>query len=231
MNPFSEMKLGEHDLKDWDVVIAREQNNGQGRTGRKWHSQKDETLCFSIALPYDLRDFALKMNLISGYAICDVARTYVGDRAKVKWPNDVLIDKKKSSGILLHLYKNCFCMGVGVNISQKEFAPEIKDIANSLHLATGEDFDPLVVLNQILEAFISKLGQMISGNLKIEDVYPEYSQYYGQQTTVHYADGNKYAIIDKGINEDGLLIAEKEDGSEERIISGVDIGLNLNLYT
>ncbi|MCT4552157.1 MAG: biotin--[acetyl-CoA-carboxylase] ligase [Alphaproteobacteria bacterium] len=227
MDPFKEMKLGDIELSEWDVIVARLQTKGKGRTGRKWLSEKDQTLCFSMALPTSYAALALKINIISGYAICDVIKEFVGDRAKVKWPNDVLVDKRKLSGILFHNNSGNLCMGIGVNINQTSFPEEIKDIATSLRIVTNKNHDPIEILDKILKSFIYKLKLLLSEELKIEEKYPEYSQYYNQKTKVHLKDGSSYKIIDKGIDEDGLLIAQKEDGTEEHLVSGIDVGINL----
>src|SRR4051812_30256001 len=93
------------------VVTAREQTAGRGRQGRRWVGPPGEALLVSVIL----REFDGLLPLRAGLAVADVA----GEAARVKWPNDVLVDGRKLAGILVEgrPHEGRAGVGIGVNVS------------------------------------------------------------------------------------------------------------------
>ena len=124
------------------MVVAQEQKAGKGRYGRGWHSPPDEGLYVSYLLyPGWKVERAPFLNMISGLAVAHTIHEQGGTglRLKLKAPNDVLIEGKKVCGILsemgtLHDRIGWAIIGIGVNLSQKDFPGELSHKATSLRL-------------------------------------------------------------------------------------------------
>lgn len=146
------------------VIMAGEQTRGRGRLpARSWHSPADESLLFTVLFPksiaglpgdgagsgggqFPLQFFPLAM----GLAVAKALEKY-GLTPRVKWPNDVLADRKKICGILCETAGDYLAAGIGINCGQGEFPPEIAHKASSLFLLTGKKPEPPEVLADVLE--------------------------------------------------------------------------------
>ena len=133
------------------AVLAREQTAGRGRFGRTWHSQPGESL-ISTLIFHDYADHPQPHLIGMSLALAGAGAFY----AQVRWPNDLMICGRKVSGILTELLpddkgRRVPVVGMGVNLNQKSFHPEIAEIATSLTLAHGGEFDAEKVLRLVLE--------------------------------------------------------------------------------
>lgn len=125
-----------------DVFTADFQSAGRGRIGHRWLSPPGCNLMMSavlsVATGIDDGDIAA-LPLVVGIAVANAVRGLLPDSAAValKWPNDVLVSGKKVSGILCERHGDAVVAGIGVNVRQREFAPDIAGRATSLALASG----------------------------------------------------------------------------------------------
>ncbi len=117
-----------------DVFTAEYQSAGRGRLDHAWLSPPSENLMMSVVL--DVADSAIEeaatLPLVVGLAVIDAVRALAGIEAKLKWPNDVLVDGKKLAGILCERHGDRVIAGIGVNVRQMVFPPEIVARATSL---------------------------------------------------------------------------------------------------
>jgi len=131
------------------IVTADEQTAGRGRQGRVWTAPPGKALLYSaIVRPLDERHLLLP--LAAPLAVCEAAEELANDltadgeeatfRCCVKWPNDVLIDRRKLAGILVEArpQDGWAVVGVGLNltISTEEFPPDLRDRAVSIFGST-----------------------------------------------------------------------------------------------
>jgi BirA family biotin operon repressor/biotin-[acetyl-CoA-carboxylase] ligase len=135
-------KLIADEAPDKLVIVANNQTSGKGRGGKEWFSDEGN-LFFSIILEVNkIKDFEL-ISLISAFTISEIIDD-LGANTKIKWPNDVLINDKKFSGILLEKYKNKLIIGIGINtVSSPEFLDGKKSATNLLLekiLINNQDF-------------------------------------------------------------------------------------------
>ena len=127
------------------VLFAEEQTRGRGRLGRHWHSPRGVNLYFSVLLyppRLDITQFP-PFALVAGLAVAEAIHEATGLSAKVKWPNDVLIGRRKVAGLLTEALPGSpagLVVGVGLNVNQDRFPPDLREIATSLALATGQVF-------------------------------------------------------------------------------------------
>ncbi len=139
-----------------DVYVADFQTSGRGRLDHRWLAPAGVNLTFSAVLDVSglPPEEVATMPLVAGLA---VARTVdhilegCPARLTVKWPNDVLVDGRKLAGILCERNGDSAIIGIGVNVNQTSFPPEIADKAISLAAAMGRRFERDEVLERILD--------------------------------------------------------------------------------
>jgi BirA family biotin operon repressor/biotin-[acetyl-CoA-carboxylase] ligase len=200
------------------VVIAEAQTEGKGRMGRTWSSEPGLSLTFSIILrPPFSPIHASKAGLIAGVCVAESIRDLTGLAATLKWPNDVLIGRKKVCGILTEMSADCdtieyIVCGVGINVNQTSFSSELMPVATSLKLESGRS----IIRGQLLLAFLSAFSLRYDAWVKSEDFsqivseYTQYSMLVGQTVSIE-SHGEKTSGICVGFDKDGFMIVELED--------------------
>ncbi|MBE5748147.1 MAG: biotin--[acetyl-CoA-carboxylase] ligase [Clostridiales bacterium] len=199
------------------VVIAKSQTCGKGKGERKFVSN-DGGLYFTIFyknLQFN-PSFALKSVINAGLSVYDVLVS-LGFDAKLKWPNDVLINGKKVCGILCETLtcadKTDFMCGVGINVNTTCF-DEFEDIATSLFLQNGAKVD----INQFAKTVIQKVLQNLFDESDKQIQFFNASKMLGK--TVLVTDVNEsYKVQINGLSQDGFLCGLR-DGVQTKIICG-----------
>jgi BirA family biotin operon repressor/biotin-[acetyl-CoA-carboxylase] ligase len=156
------------------VIAASYQKNGRGRIkDRVWQMESEKGLPFSILLRYQsIEKIPVAITLRIGLAVSAAIEDFVPElkgKVKVKWPNDIIIDLKKTSGILCEADGGIVHAGIGVNISQKIFTGDLEKKATSLTLCTGMDYNPeqhLLLLEKILKQIYMELETEAGKNWK-----------------------------------------------------------------
>jgi BirA family transcriptional regulator, biotin operon repressor / biotin---[acetyl-CoA-carboxylase] ligase len=125
------------------VFGAETQTHGRGRRGSEWVSAPGEGLWFSVLLrPALSAELVSGLALAAGLAVRDAVAARIAADAKIKWPNDVLVDGRKICGVLVESQMSgasisSAIVGIGINVAQRTFPPELRDIATSLALLDG----------------------------------------------------------------------------------------------
>lgn len=139
------------------VVLADFQDAGRGQAGNAWISAPAENLTFSVVLfPSFLRvNKQFFLNMAVSLAVRSVAEVLSGQTTLVKWPNDVLINRKKVAGILITNtlrgeQLRTSIVGVGLNVNQTAFPPDLKN-ATSLRNVLGKKLDRQATLEKLCE--------------------------------------------------------------------------------
>ena len=132
---------------DGTVILADQQTGGRGRRGRSFVSPAGKGLYLSAALrPQCPLSEISTLTAWTAVALCDAVEAVCGVRPGIKWPNDLVLNRKKLCGILTELEWeaesgefSCVIIGAGINVSQDEadFGPEVAPIAISLAQALG----------------------------------------------------------------------------------------------
>jgi BirA family biotin operon repressor/biotin-[acetyl-CoA-carboxylase] ligase len=127
------------------LVTAAEQTSGRGRQGRTWTAPAGRALLCSLVI----REPPRLLPLAAGVAVAEVA----GDGARLKWPNDVLVDGRKVAGILVEgrPQERWAVLGIGLNVAVRveDFPPELRATAGTLGLGP-EAVEP--ALGRLLDA-------------------------------------------------------------------------------
>lgn len=142
------------DREEYDLVIAKTQSAGRGRRGNVWLSEEGAGL-FSFMLKEDkeisMEEYA-KLPIIIGYSILKAIEKILGLKPLFKWTNDIYLNGKKLSGILVEKDGDNFIIGIGININNVEFF-ELNDFATSLKKETGNDYGIDEIIFKIIEEF------------------------------------------------------------------------------
>lgn len=209
------------------VVCADLQTAGRGRRGRSWVSEKGDSLLFSLLLrPGILPDKASQITLLMALAVTKVLREEYGLDAKIKWPNDIVVGGKKVCGILTELYPDTdggyfVIVGCGINVGQKSFSKELRDMATSMVLEKGTRLQTDELLKNILGEFEQYYKGFLPGQ-NLAGVIQEYNEWLvsrNREVCVLDPKGD-FIGISEGINENGELLVQKEDGSLTKVYAG-----------
>ena len=146
-----------------DVFTADFQSAGRGRLDHKWLSPPGQNLMMSAVVDVSGMEpqEAATLPLAAGLAIVEALAPLAGD-LRLKWPNDVLSNGRKLAGILCERNGESAIVGIGVNVRQTVFAPEIADRATSLALL-GSDIAPAVARDAVLSGLSRVVAEWRQG--------------------------------------------------------------------
>lgn len=147
-----------------DVFTADSQTAGRGRIGHRWLSSPGVNLMMSAVIdvsgvdPQEAATLPLTAGLSAAEAVC-ACTGFSSGAVKLKWPNDVLIDGRKVCGILCERKADIVIAGIGINVNQMSFPPEISSRATSLRLETGKKSDVEEVRDAVLRRLSVNLAR------------------------------------------------------------------------
>jgi len=214
------------------VYIAKEQTLGKGRRGRTWQSPKGSGLYMSLLLrPLIEPQVASMITLLAGLAVCKSIHELYAVETQIKWPNDLVFDKKKLCGILTELstevdYVNYIVVGIGINLFQTEFSPDIEVMATSLveassHRLTEQTISTHELILRIVD-YIQVYILQLEKTQSIQFVREEYEHHciniMGELKIE--SQGTMPHCVGKGISDTGQLRVMLEDGSIIEVNAG-----------
>lgn len=221
-------RLAEEGAPEGTLVIAEQQNNGRGRMGRGWVSPQGKGIWMSMVLrPSVPIHFAPQLTLLTAVALCRSLRRVTSLPIGIKWPNDLLIEGKKISGILLEstaederLRYVIAGIGISVNLEKSDYPEEILDKVTSLRIANGgEGFDRTTIISDFLQEWEQLyLLYLDKGFGPIITLWEALSVSLNQPARLITPQG----IIDGvpiGLDASGALTVRKEDGSTVVVFS------------
>lgn len=216
------------------VVAADSQRSGRGRMGRAWHSPPGAGLYVSVVL--DPASFvgpvergtasaASRVTLTAGVALADALRAATGLPAAIKWPNDLVVERRKVCGILAEGAASgdtlrYVILGFGVNVLASAYPPEIADRATSIEAELGRPVDRGAVFAESLACLAERLRQVSAGGFgALLDAWRQLSpSSVGARVRISAAGGWIDAVT-AGLDADGALLVRAE-GSLRRVIAG-----------
>lgn len=211
---------------EFTCVVADEQSAGRGRRDRQWHSSPGDGLYLSVLL---LPEATKKISLLSLTAAVSVAETLIERNVvgvDIKWPNDVLVNGRKLSGILIESVSagtNAprIVAGIGVNLNHDSFPAELSATATSLKVETGCAVSVDEFRDQLLQRLFVWYGRWKRGEGQmILDRWQQLSSYArGQQVNVALETENISGET-VGLTEDGALKLRLDDGGLRTILAG-----------
>ena len=222
--------LARQDAPEGIVAVTDEQTEGRGRRGRSWHAPVSKNLLFSVLIRPELRPGDVQLlNLAAGLAVRSVLSGVYGLDAKLKWPNDILVNGRKICGILSEaagepdrIYYAVTGIGLNVNTTEGELEEEYRNIATSIMIEKGEAVPRPLLLARILKALSSLIIGLKrpEGKAKLLSVYRNECDTIGREVSV-LQDDEKFRGTAVGITEQGALVVKA--GNEEKIFAAADV--------
>ncbi|WP_442594492.1 biotin--[acetyl-CoA-carboxylase] ligase [Neobacillus sp. D3-1R] len=220
-------RLAYENAPEGTIVVAEEQLSGRGRMDRKWYSPKYTGVWMSIILrPNIPLAKAPQLTLIAAVAVVQSIEELTGLSPEIKWPNDILINGKKMTGILTELQAeadriNSVIMGIGINVNQqiKDFPSEIQEIATSIAIEKGSKISRAAIIRSVL-FHLEKLYQLYldKGFYPIKLLWEGYAISIGKnikaRTLTNIIEGKAL-----GITDDGVLRIEDKEGNIHHVYS------------
>ena len=210
------------------VLIADRQTGGHGRMGRSFLSPGGVGVYLSILLRPDCAPTELMhLTCATAAAMCDALEAATGLRPGIKWTNDLVWGKRKLGGILTELglspqgRVDYAIIGIGINCCQQEsdFAPEIRDMAGSLAMATGTPIDRSRVAAAMMEALWQMSRQLLTEKQAILTRYRRDCVTLGREISVLRGDTVRHGTA-MDVDTDGALVVAYPDGTTEAVNSG-----------
>ena len=215
-------KLAASGAPSGTVVGADEQTAGVGRFGRRWHSEADAGLYFSVVLrPIENRPQVANLPHVTfalGLAVREAILDCTSVVCDLRWPNDLLVRDRKCAGILTQLENRAVIAGIGINVNQSEFPSDIAAIATSLRLAAGRSHSREQILIRLLPA-VDEWRQLDGPS--VLRVFAESSSYVrGRRVVVEITEDETLTGTTAGLTPDGYLVVRDDRGKEHTIIAG-----------
>ena len=198
------------------IVLAEEQTSGRGRRERTWASQSRVGIYVSIILRPDVAATRAPLfTFTAAVAVAEALREACHVQAGIKWPNDVVVGRRKIAGILAESRGSDprireMVMGIGVNVNQTadDFGP-LADRATSVRVEAGEVVDRVPILAAILEGFERRYGAVLRG--QSADLLREWEALSalprGRRVTVDGPTGRCEGTV-AGVDEEGALLLD-----------------------
>lgn len=204
------------------VVGADKQTAGHGRFGRRWHSEQDAGLYFSIVLRLPVAAAEIPViTLALGVATAAAIEDECGVRCDLRWPNDVLIGERKCGGILTELHGDAVVAGIGINVNHRSLPEQLEPIATSIRMASGREHSHEALLARILDAIdIETERWEREGKGAIIERFRRASSYvFGRAVVVEQTGGAISGVTD-GLDDSGFLYVRRADGERQLILAG-----------
>lgn len=213
------------------VWIADEQTAGRGRGGHGWHSVAGDGLYVSAlvapALPMTM---ALWLSLATGLATRTAIREATGMIVDIRWPNDLLLNRRKCGGILVETAVDGAMLryaviGIGINVNHAGFPAELEALATSLRMESNGKISREALLGTLLRALDEEIALLvqehrgeIDGSGLLERFTEASSWVRGKRVRVE--EGGGYTGVTNGLDGRGFLLVDGDDGVMHTVLSG-----------
>ena len=203
------------------VFLAEQQTAGRGRGANQWHSERSSGIYCSVVLrpavpPSDVVVVTLAAGLAVHAAIREIDSRIAAD---LKWPNDVLIDKKKVCGILTEMNAEItrvryIVIGIGINVNQSAFPADLQAIATSLRLVSGTEWSRVELCAALLKSLDREYRSLLESPDGVNSILRRFeersSSVRGRQIEVE-EDASLQGVTD-GLDERGFLKVRTAQG-------------------
>lgn len=213
---------------DGSLVVANTQTQGRGRFGRRWITMPDAALALSLILhptPAEMQQFGL-LSPLGALAVCDAIEQTAGLQPMIKWPNDVLINRRKVAGLLVEAAwlgetLQGVIIGIGLNVAPQAVPPADMLLfpATSLIDEGGPALERTVLLRAILQALFGWRARLAEP--QFWETWNRRLAFRGEWVEVREA-GNQPPLtgIVAGIDAGGALLLKLVDGQSTRVEVG-----------
>ncbi len=211
-------------VPDETIVIAEHQISGRGQHGNSWYSTAEESITFSIYKKFNHLKVQehFKIAMLVSLALIKEFDNLNIPKLKIKWPNDILSDRKKIAGILVEntlSQKNIkhAIIGIGINVNHNSM-PGLPQ-ASSLKMQSGEKVDKEQLLLNVANTCIASLNKIELTTYS--QLQKQYEQYLFQKDKISVFENleneERFNAIIRGITEFGFLRIETESGFKKQV--------------
>lgn len=223
--------LAEAGAPEGTLVIAEFQDNGRGRMGRAWVSPPGRGVSMSLLLRPDVPlQLAPQLTLLAAVALCRSLSRETGLEIGIKWPNDLLVQGRKISGILLEsatederLRYVAVGLGISVNLEAGDYPEELLERAVSLRIAAGRPFDRSTLIAAVLLEFEQLYTIYKEQGFEPIRILWEALSVSLNRTVLLTTGQGRFEGVPRGLDASGGLRVELPDGGE-RMIYSAEIG-------
>lgn len=209
------------------LIVAERQTAGRGRRGRLWESPEGTAIYMTIGMkPEFAPDKVSMLTLVMALSVAEAIEEQSGLEAGIKWPNDVVVNKRKVCGILTEMileaeYIRCVVTGVGINVNQTAMPEEIAQTATSLFIEKGEKLSRAALIESVMRHFENNYDRFID-SLDLSELKEAYeARLANKDQLVRVLDPKgEYEGIARGIRCTGELIVELPDGIVREVYAG-----------
>jgi BirA family biotin operon repressor/biotin-[acetyl-CoA-carboxylase] ligase len=213
-------ELARKQCPHFTVVIAGRQKKGRGRMKRSWLSSKGGLFFTIVIRPKIPPVLSSRVNLAASVILAQTLHDLFNINARVKWPNDVLVDGKKISGILSEMDAeidrvNFISIGIGLNVNNDPTPYE--PMATSLKQILGKEIPRIEVLKAFLDHFEHTVNDTEFGSVVAE--WKKYTETLNRHVKI-VTSNEVVEGLAVDVDENGALILKLADGSLKKIIYG-----------
>jgi BirA family biotin operon repressor/biotin-[acetyl-CoA-carboxylase] ligase len=221
------LELGHAGEPEGAVVLAEEQTAGRGRAGRVWHSDRAVGIYVTVLLRPRLAPVqAPLLTMMAGLSARSAVQAVTGLTVDLKWPNDLLLNGKKTGGILTEMHAEpgqirFVIVGIGLNVNQEKLPGVLADTATSLRVETGKTQSRMELLVRLLREFENDYNRFLREG--VESVVARFEEVstYAKGKRVRVTNGmESYVGTTAGLGPEGLLQVERDDGKVMTVIAG-----------
>jgi BirA family biotin operon repressor/biotin-[acetyl-CoA-carboxylase] ligase len=221
------LELGHAGEPEGAVVLAEEQTAGRGRAGRVWHSDRAVGIYVTVLLRPRLAPVqAPLLTMMAGLSARSAVQAVTGLTVDLKWPNDLLLNGKKTGGILTEMHAEpgqirFVIVGIGLNVNQEKLPGALADTATSLRVETGKSQSRMELLVRLLREFENDYNRFLREG--VESVVARFEEVstYAKGKRVRVTNGiETYVGTTAGLGPEGLLQVERDDGKVMTVIAG-----------
>ena len=220
-------QLVETGAPEGTLAVADVQTGGKGRRGRHWETPAGIAIAMSFALkPSFTPDKASMITLIAAMACSHAVEELTGQRAMIKWPNDLVLNRRKITGILTEMileedYIQQIIVGIGFNMHQEDFPEELAEKATSIFMETGVRYSRAELVCLVMKYFADyyEIFERTGDLAFLQDEYNERLVSAGEEVRI-LSPGETKTGFCIGINETGGLLVKDASGDVEEVTAG-----------
>ena len=215
------MEAASADAPEGSVFLAEQQTAGRGRGSNKWISAQSEGIHCSVLLrPPVPPSEALVLSLAAGLAVQSAVQE-VDSRVvpDLKWPNDLLLQGKKFSGILTEMTAEptrvrYIVVGIGINVNQTEFPDSLKETATSLRMVTGTEWSRVDLCAALLKSLDREYRNLLNNSNAHQEILRRFQERSStvRGSQVRIEENDSFEGVTEGLDPRGFLLVRTEAG-------------------
>ena len=206
-NHFLKALSAQENCENFTVVSTESQTEGKGQRGSGWVSESGKNLTFSVLYNQKVDGITslFTLNIMVALSVVEALKLVSNLNFVIKWPNDILINNRKVSGLIAEVVGNGVVIGIGINVGMSEDQLPV-ETATSLLIEGGVDLTRDQILCEVLEEFEEHFVQWDQGSDEVHSLYNHLSATLGKEVRVEYPGGGTHLAVAESISDIGALI-------------------------